>query len=158
MKLNLKLVPIYLCGEEVAEEESREELPCSGIYRDTDAHICTHWTQKNMHLTGSCGRIFSCLNGSNYSFKDCQHCTLWWTNCDGNSVIFNGHTLNNEPVGERFSRQIAAHVVKVDYANVRCREVVMSREVGVSCIPLYNEGTFPKMLPLLFHNGKGGVC
>lgn len=28
--------------------------------------------------------------------------------------------------GERFSRQIAAHVADIDYANVRCREVVMS--------------------------------
>lgn len=32
--------------------------------------------------------------------------------------------------GERFSRQIAAHMVNVHYANVRCREVVMSHEVG----------------------------
>lgn len=32
--------------------------------------------------------------------------------------------------GERFSRQIEAHVVNVHYANVRCREVVISHEVG----------------------------
>jgi len=32
--------------------------------------------------------------------------------------------------GGGFSRQIAAHVVNVHYANLRCREVVMSHEVG----------------------------
>lgn len=38
--------------------------------------------------------------------------------------------------GERFSRQIASHVTNIDYANLRCREVVMSREVGRHVYPL----------------------
>lgn len=32
--------------------------------------------------------------------------------------------------GKDFSRQIAARTANADYANVRCREVVMSHEVG----------------------------
>lgn len=32
--------------------------------------------------------------------------------------------------GEKFSRQIAAHMVNVNYVNVRCRGVVRSCEVG----------------------------
>lgn len=32
--------------------------------------------------------------------------------------------------GERFFKQIAAHVVNVHYVNARCREVVVYREVG----------------------------
>lgn len=54
--------------------------------------------------------------------------------------------------GERFSRQIAAHVVNVHYANARCGEVVMSHEVGgVMYSPFYNGGTLPVIAPSFVH-------
>lgn len=40
------------------------------------------------------------------------------------------------------SRQIAAHVADVHYANMRCRDAVMSHKVGGWFIfPLYNGGS-----------------
>ena len=67
----------------------------------THTHIHTHTilVHTKDHASYSLLHFFFSLNGSNYSFKDCQHCTLWWANWDGNSVVFNGHTLNNKPVG-----------------------------------------------------------
>lgn len=44
--------------------------------------------------------------------------------------------------GERFSRQIASHVTNVNYANMRCRGVVMSREVGRHIYSLIIEDFF----------------
>ena len=104
--LNWSQLSIVLLVQQKKKKEIQEEPTCTGIYTDiywhTHTHTYTHTpslcTQKTTHLIVSCIFFFS-LNGSNYSFKDCQHCTLWWANWDGNSVVFNGHTLNNKPVG-----------------------------------------------------------
>lgn len=53
--------------------------------------------------------------------------------------------------GEKFSQQIAAHVVKAHYGNVRCRDVVMSREVGGVIYSPFNRGTPPVIAPSSAH-------
>lgn len=44
--------------------------------------------------------------------------------------------------GRGGSRQIAAHVADVHYANLRCRDAVTSHKVGVLYIPPVNGGSF----------------
>lgn len=54
--------------------------------------------------------------------------------------------------GERYSRQIAAHVVNVDYGNVRCREVGMPSEVeGVIYSPFIMDEASAEIVPSLVY-------
>lgn len=53
--------------------------------------------------------------------------------------------------GEGFSRQIAAHVANVDYANVGGRRVVMSHEECHICVPFYNGRTLYVIAPSFVH-------
>jgi len=100
-------------------------------------HIYADCTQKNMHLTVYCFLFFPALMDPITLSKTANTVPY------GEPIVmviqlFLMDTLSIMNLGgKRFSRQIATHVVNVDYANVRCREVVVSREVGgVICFPV----------------------
>lgn len=101
------------------------------LQTSTDTLTCTKLcTHKRTCILQFCHAVFLALIDP-ITFSKTANAVPYGEPIEMEILLFLMDALNNKPVGgKRFSRQIAAHVVNVHYANVRCRDVVMSHEVG----------------------------
>lgn len=126
------MVPINYCSARAAEKVTNWHVLA---FTQTSTDIHTNRAHKE-HASSCLSRFFAALIDP-ITLSKTANTVPYGEAIEMEIQLFLMGTLSIINLwGERFSRQIASHVVNVHYANVRCREVVMFHEVGGSYIPL----------------------